>query len=545
MEESEKAEFWLEKLERVLEKVRCPPDQRVSCAVSLLQSEAYDWWKLALRSSRIPNPITWEFFVQGFRAKYVTEMYRDSKWKQFLNLKQMSLSVAEYEKEFSYLSKYAPELVLTEAFRCRQFEDGLHDSIKRYLAPMTSLQAVDFYQLVQAAMKVERLEMSSKERFQKRKFSRGASSSSGKRARESPAQTEYSSATRCRRQRSNVARSTGRGASVRQGEIPACPHFHKRHLGVCRILTGGCFWCGSLEHLKAQCPREIGDNRSQQGSGRGRSTAPLSTRDRGRGRSGPSQHRGQGGIVSETVDRPMPTAPARAYAMKAREDQNAPEVIAGIFFLYDTEMHALIDLGSTHSYVCMEHVFNKVPAMEKLAYDMHVTSPLRHSISVNNIYRNCPIVIQTREFLADLITLQFREFDLILGMDWLSKHRAIIDCGQKTVVLRCSDQTEVIVQGIGSSVMSNVISTMQARRIMRKGCETFLDLILDSKRGQVDVEKIPVVREFPDVFPKELPGIPHEREVDLAIEFVPGTVPMSRAPYRMAPTELKELKSQF
>ena len=101
--------------------------------------------------------MTWEFFIQEFRAKYVTEMYRDSKWKQFLNLKQRSLLVAEYEKEFSHLSKYAPELVLTEAFRCRQFEDGLHDSIKRYLAPMTSLQTVDFYQLVQAAMKVERL----------------------------------------------------------------------------------------------------------------------------------------------------------------------------------------------------------------------------------------------------------------------------------------------------------------------------------------------------------------------------------------------------
>ena len=101
-------------------------------------------------------------------------MYRESKWKQFLNLKQRNLSVAEYHKEFSHLSKYAPELVLAEAFRCRQFEDGLHDSIERYLAPMTSLQQVNFYQLVQATMKVKRLETSSKERSQKKKFSRGA-----------------------------------------------------------------------------------------------------------------------------------------------------------------------------------------------------------------------------------------------------------------------------------------------------------------------------------------------------------------------------------
>ena len=132
-----------------------------------------------------------------------------------------------------------------------------------------------------------------------------------------------------------------------------------------------------------------------------------------------------------------------------------------------------------------------------------------------------------------------------MGIDWLSKNRAIVDCGQKTLVLRCFDQTEVIVQGIGSSAMSNVISSIQARRFMRKGCETFLAMILDSKRGQVDVEKIPVVREFSDVFAEELPGIPLKREVDLAIEIVPRIVPMSRAPYRMAPTKMKELKSQL
>ena len=123
-------------------------------------------------------------------------------------------------------------------------------------------------------------------------------------------------------------------------------------------------------------------------------------------------------------------------------------------------MHALIDPESTHSYVCMEHVFDKVLAMEKLAYDMHVTSSLGHNVSVNSVYRNCPIVIQAREFLADLITLPFREFDLILEIDCLTKHRAIVDYVQKTVVLRCSDQFEVMIQGIRSNVMSNVISTM-------------------------------------------------------------------------------------
>ena len=139
------------------------------------------------------------------------------------------------------------------------------------------------------------------------------------------------------------------------------------------------------------------------------------------------------------MDHPIPTAPARTYGIRTRKDQDAPEVIAGIFSLYDIEIHVLIDPGSTHSYVCIEHVFDKIPSVEQLAYDMHVTSPLGHGISVNSVYKNCPIVIQAREFIPDLITLPFQEFDLIMGMDWLSKHRAIIDCGQKTVLLRCFD----------------------------------------------------------------------------------------------------------
>ena len=185
MEESDEAEYLLKKLQRVLEEVRCPPDQRVSCVVSLLQSEAYDWWELVLKSPRILDPMPWDFFIQEFRAKYVTDMYRETKWKQFLNLKQRNLSVAVYEKEFSHLSKYAPKSVLTKAFRRWKFEDGLNEFIKRYLTLVTSLKQVNFYQLVQAAMKVEKYEARSIEKFQKRKFSRGASSASGKRAKES------------------------------------------------------------------------------------------------------------------------------------------------------------------------------------------------------------------------------------------------------------------------------------------------------------------------------------------------------------------------
>ena len=107
--------------------------------------------------------------------------------------------MAGHEKEFSCLSKNTPELVLTETFQCRQFEDGLKESIKRYLTTVTSLQAVNFYQLVQAAMKIEKLERKSQERNRERKFFRGGSSS-GNRTRESQVDSVQGSAARGRRQ---------------------------------------------------------------------------------------------------------------------------------------------------------------------------------------------------------------------------------------------------------------------------------------------------------------------------------------------------------
>ena len=93
--------------------------------------------------------------------------------------------------------------------------------------------------------------------------------------------------------------------------------------------------------------------------------------------------------------------------------------------------------------------------------------------------------------------------------------------------------------------MSNVISTMQAQPFLRKGCEAFLALVLDSKRGQVNLENIPMTKEFPDVFLEELSGLPPEKEVDLVIKVLHGTIPISRAPYGMIPAELKEFKTQL
>ena len=107
---------------------------------------------------------------------------------------------------------------------------------------------------------------------------------------------------------------------------------------------------------------------------------------------------------------------------------------------------------------------------------------------------NCALTVHDREFLVDLIALPFHEFDLILGIDWLSKRQVIVDCDKKTVLLKCSDMSKVTVHGIRSEAVSNVILAMQARRFLRKACEALLAFVLDLRREQVNLEKILMVK---------------------------------------------------
>jgi len=135
--------------------------------VSLLQDDAYQWWD-TVTSEVQPERITWEFFLIEFRKKYVSKVYLEERRREFISLRQRQLSVAEYEREFVTLSQYGREIVLTEAERCRRFEEGLNDNIK---VMITALEITYFSKLVDAASKVERVrfnEQNRRERQQKR-----------------------------------------------------------------------------------------------------------------------------------------------------------------------------------------------------------------------------------------------------------------------------------------------------------------------------------------------------------------------------------------
>ena len=126
------------------------------------------------------------------------------------------------------------------------------------------------------------------------------------------------------------------------------------------------------------------------------------------------------------------------------------------------------------------------------------------------------------EFLADLVVLKSKGIDVILGMDWLSLHNGLTGCADKIVHLTNSDGIQVTCHTRGSGPDPMVFS-------------------MDEK----SLEGVPVVNEYPDVFPDELPGMPPDRNIEFSIDLVPETSPIAKRPYRMAASELAELKKQL
>ncbi|XP_058009390.1 uncharacterized protein LOC131183175 [Hevea brasiliensis] len=149
----------------------------------------------------------------------------------------------------------------------------------------------------------------------------------------------------------------------------------------------------------------------------------------------------------ESIEKPEARAPTRAYAMRAPMEQDAPDIIRGMFSLYDIPLHVLVDPGSTHLYICIELPMKRGIQVEESDQDILVTNPLEHSVVVNRVCKGFPFRIQGYKFSADLIELPFHEFDLILGIDWLSRHQAIVDCRLKRITLKTPENDEITVIG--------------------------------------------------------------------------------------------------
>ena len=135
-------------------------------------------------------------------------------------------------------------------------------------------------------------------------------------------------------------------------------------------------------------------------------------------------------------------------------------------------------------------------------------------------------------------------YDLIIGMDWLTSHRALVDCFAKKVLCVDDEGRPIEIQGVQRKVSLCFISTMKVKRCLRQGCQLYVVEAVNERKGP-SLDQYPIISEFKDVFPNELPGLPPERELDFTIELKPTAKPISKTPYRMTAPKLCELQMQL
>ncbi|KAI3725351.1 hypothetical protein L1987_65137 [Smallanthus sonchifolius] len=168
-----------------------------------------------------------------------------------------------------------------------------------------------------------------------------------------------------------------------------------------------------------------------------------------------------------------------------------------------------------------------------------------NSITIDSIVHDCSLELNGHTFPVNLIPMPLGSFDVIIGMDWLSKNHAEVMCFEKYIRIPLPSGDILKVFGEKTCKGLKLMSCITTQKYIRKKCMVFLAHVIQKEDKERRIEDIPIIREFPEVFPDDLPGLPPVREVKFRIDLIPGANPVAKAPYRLAPSELQELASQL
>ncbi|XP_048131508.1 uncharacterized protein LOC125314092 [Rhodamnia argentea] len=297
-----------------------------------------------------------------------------------------------------------------------------------------------------------------------------------------------------------------------------CRFCNRRHgTAPCPFRNGACFSCGRMGHQVRDCPR------------------------RQRGVPALSQQGGQPRGNMQQNYQSQPPAQGRVFAVTKEEAKDSPAV-TGTIFLHDHIAYVLFDHGATYSFVVERFVKLVGLSPKSLGTVFKISMPLKDSVISAVGCPHCKLTIGGHEEVIDPIVLEMYDFDVIVGMDWPTKQRAMMDCYHKAIQFNPLNGISFEFVGSRGDTSTLSISSLEATRALESGRQGYLATVVNIYVEEPRMEDIAIMCEFPDVFPQELPSLPPNREIEFVIELIPGTEPISKAPYRMALSEPKKLK---
>eukprot|EP00253_Pinus_taeda_P018204 PITA_18204 len=234
-------------------------------------------------------------------------------------------------------------------------------------------------------------------------------------------------------------------------------------------------------------------------------------------------------------------------ALEDRQAEYQPTMVEFEGKISNLTIFVLIDPGATLSYVSPKVVERcNLPSVKfKNPWLVQLATGAKRRVTAK--INDCPFIIADQPVTTDLNILPLGSYDILIGMDWLEKHWSLVDCKTKVIYYRDQQGNRKEMQGIKQPVQVRPITANQLIKCIRKRCQVYAIQVgyANSKDKSISLNSIPIIQEFTDVFPEEIPGLPPQRNIDFTIELIPGVAPVSQAPYRMSTPELTELKMQL
>ncbi|GJX37511.1 putative nucleotidyltransferase, ribonuclease H [Tanacetum coccineum] len=308
------------------------------------------------------------------------------------------------------------------------------------------------------------------------------------------------------------------------GDLPLCKRCNYHHTGPC---TGRCNNCNRMGHLSKNCRSKKPATGSNQ--------LPVTV---------VCHACGEKGHYTNQCQKTNINAQGRAYMLRDKNAQQDPNVVTGMFLLNQHLVRVLFDFGADRSFISLSlaSMLNIPSITVDTFYNIEMADG--NLVSTNTIIKGCTLTLLNQPFEIDLMPIKLGSFDVVIGMDWLSKYHAKILCDEKVVHIPIDGET-LIIRGDRSKTRLNLISCIKTEKYISRGCQVFMIQVMEKKADEKRLEDISVVKEFPDVFPEDLPGIPPIRQVEFQIDLIPGAAPIARTPYRLAPSEMQELSNQL
>ncbi|KAK9077569.1 hypothetical protein SSX86_005906 [Deinandra increscens subsp. villosa] len=495
---------WVTNVEGVIKRSHCEAADQVIFATGLLVDRAKDWWdaKVLEKGQAVTDALTWAEFKELFLEHHCPPSAVNELKQGFLKMEQGDTQTVD-EITGIYLDrvKFCSDVLPTEGARMFFYRNMLKAKIKNFL-PLDRFTTVE--QMINAA-RAREMDVIREEAQEARKPNGGNPSPSKK-----PKTGDSSK------------KKDSRGSGSK------CKVCGKGHSGECIFKDRPCLNCGKKGHVISNCPSSEPRCFNCYQAGHKKSECPKLKKEGAKG-----------GVKME-----VPKAMGRAFQLTAEEAKTDPNVVAGTFLVNSIPAHVLFDTGANRSFVSYDFIKHPSFTIEKLHVPLEVEIANDKSILVFDVCRGCKISINNEEYLIDLIPMAMREFKVVVGMDWLSRNHAKVICDRKAIEISSPMGNKVTIHGEKQNVPI-ICSMMEARKLMLHGCQAYLAMVADTRIQSPAIDGLPVVQEFKDVFPDDLPGLPPDREVEFKIELVPSAKPVAKAPYRLAPAELQELKTQI